>query len=148
MSKGLSICKCINTYLSAHACPSSFFFFNFSNLLCTSNILRVKIFLGGVLTLSTLTSVCTFSILFFLHFLRCWQGEFLKTIKGFSSMWSFPLFSWPYYLIWGWYCTEKLDASLSQVSKSLKVQALQYELSWDINQSCDALNFFYLLSSS
>ena len=148
MSKGLSICKCINTYLSALSCPSSFFFFNFSNLLCTSNILRVKIFLGGVLTLSTLTSVCTFSILFFLHFLRCWQGEFLKTIKGFSSMWSFPLFSWPYCLIWGWYCTEKLDASLSQVSKSLKVQALQYELSWDINQSCDALNFFYLLSSS
>ena len=147
MSKGLSICKCINTYLSAHVCLSSFFL-NFSNLLCTSNILRVKIFLGGVLTLSTLTSVCTFSILFFLHFLRCWQGEFLKTIKGFSSMWSFPLFSWPYCLIRRWYCTEKLDASLSQVSKSLKVQALQYELSWDINQSCDALNFFYLLSSS
>ena len=43
---------------------------------------------------------------------------------------------------------EKLDASLSQESKSLKVQALQYELSWDISQSCDALNFFYLLSSS
>ena len=147
MSKGLSICKCINTYLSAHVCLSSFFL-NFSNLLCTSNILRVKIFLGGVLTLFTLTSVCTFSILFFLHFLRCWQGEFLKTIEGFSSMWSFPLFSWPYRLIRRWYCTEKLDASLSQVSKSLKVQALQYELSWDINQSCDALNFFYLLSSS
>ena len=28
-----------------------------------------------VLTLYTLTSVCIFSILFSIHFLRCWQGE-------------------------------------------------------------------------
>ena len=28
-----------------------------------------------VLTLSTLTSVCIFSILFSVHFLRCWKGE-------------------------------------------------------------------------
>ena len=29
------------------------------------------------LTLYTLTSVCIFSILFSIHFLRCWQGEFV-----------------------------------------------------------------------
>ena len=29
------------------------------------------------LTLYTLTSVCTFSILFFVQFQRCWQGEFV-----------------------------------------------------------------------
>ena len=29
------------------------------------------------LTLYALTSVCIFSILFFIHFLRCWQGEFV-----------------------------------------------------------------------
>ena len=30
------------------------------------------------LTLYILTSVCIFSILFSIHFLRCWQGEFVK----------------------------------------------------------------------
>ena len=29
------------------------------------------------LTLYTLTSVCIFSILFSIHFLRCWEGEFV-----------------------------------------------------------------------
>ena len=29
------------------------------------------------LTLYALTSVCIFSTLFFIHFLRCWQGEFV-----------------------------------------------------------------------
>ena len=29
------------------------------------------------LTLYTLTSVCIFSILFYIHFLMCWQGEFV-----------------------------------------------------------------------
>ena len=37
----------------------------------------------------------------------CW------TIKSFFSWWSFPLFSWPWCLIQGWYCKEKLVASLS-----------------------------------
>ena len=32
----------------------------------------------------TLTSVCIFSILFSLHFLRCWQGEFVKQSRAFS----------------------------------------------------------------
>ena len=33
-------------------------------------------------TLYTLTSVCIFSILFFIHFLRCWQGEFVYQSKA------------------------------------------------------------------
>ena len=33
--------------------------------------------------------------------------------KSFLSWWSFPLFSWRYCLIQGWYCMEKLDASRS-----------------------------------
>ena len=35
---------------------------------------RVKI-VAVLLNLSTLRSVCIFSILFFIHFLWCWQGE-------------------------------------------------------------------------
>ena len=35
------------------------------------------------------------------------------TIKSFFTWWSFPLFSWPYCLIQGWYCEENLDASHS-----------------------------------
>ena len=35
------------------------------------------------------------------------------TIKSFFSWWLFPLFAWPYYLIQGWYCVEKWDASYS-----------------------------------
>ena len=35
------------------------------------------------LTLYALTSVCIFSILFIIHFLRCWQGEFVCQSKGY-----------------------------------------------------------------
>ena len=38
---------------------------------------------GSYLTLYTLTSVCIFSTLFFIHFLGCWQGEFVFQSKGF-----------------------------------------------------------------
>ena len=34
------------------------------------------------LTLYNLTSVCIFSILFSIHFLRCWQGELVKTPRA------------------------------------------------------------------
>ena len=33
------------------------------------------------------------------------------TIKSFYCWWSFPFFSWPLCVIWGWYCKEKFDAS-------------------------------------
>ena len=38
------------------------------------------------------------------------------TIKSFLCWWSFPLFSWHWRVIQGWYCKEKLDASHSQGS--------------------------------
>ena len=42
-----------------------------------------------------LISTCLFSILFSIHFLRCWQGEFLKQSRAtLVSMWSFLSFLW------------------------------------------------------
>ena len=35
-----------------------------------------------MLTLYTLTSVCIFSILFSVNFLRCWQGEFVEQSRA------------------------------------------------------------------
>ena len=61
----------------------------------------------------TLTSVCIFSIVFFIHFLRCWQGEFVEQSRATSVGDHFLLFSWPQFVIQGWYCKEKLDASHS-----------------------------------
>ena len=54
------------------------------------------------LNLFTITSVCIFSILFSMHFFRCWQGEFVWQSKAsipvigdhFLSFW------WPLYLTW------------------------------------------------
>ena len=57
-------------------------------------------------TLCTLTSLCLFSMVFSIHFLRCWKKEFFLTIKSFFNWWSFPLFSWPQCLIQVWYCKE------------------------------------------
>ena len=49
-----------------------------------------------LINLYTLTLSCIFSILFVIHFLRCWQGEFVCQSKGsFPGVWPFPLFSWP-----------------------------------------------------
>ena len=39
-------------------------------------------------------------------------------IKSFFSWWSFPLFSWPWCVIQGWYCKENLDCSHSQAKGS------------------------------
>ena len=36
------------------------------------------------LTLNTLSSVCIFSLLFSIHFLMCWQGEFVQQSRGSS----------------------------------------------------------------
>ena len=49
-----------------------------------------------LINLYTLTLSCIFSILIVIHFLRCWQGEFVCQSKGsFPGVWPFPLFSWP-----------------------------------------------------
>ena len=52
-------------------------------------------YLWCLLTLYTLTSVCIISILFTIHFLKCWQGELCLKIKSFMSWWSFSWFLWP-----------------------------------------------------
>ena len=66
------------------------------------------------LTIYTPTSVCISSIVFYIHLLMCLQGDQIcLKIKKFFSWLSFPLFSWPYCLIQGWYWKEKLDASYS-----------------------------------
>ena len=44
------------------------------------------------LTCYILTSVCIFSMLFSIYFLRCWQGEFVLSIKSLFGWWSFPCF--------------------------------------------------------
>ena len=41
------------------------------------------------------------------------KGRICLTIRDFLSWWFFPLFSWPFQLIQGWYCNEKLEASHS-----------------------------------
>ena len=43
---------------------------------------------------------------------RIWLG-----LKNFFSWWSFHLFSWPWYVIQGWYCKEKLNARHSKGSE-------------------------------
>ena len=48
-------------------------------------------------------------------------------IQNFSSWWSFPLFSWPESVIWGWYCKEKLDAGHSKGVKGLTTVCLACE---------------------
>ena len=40
------------------------------------------VFILWLLTLYTPTLVCIFSTLFFIHFPRCWQGEFVIQSKG------------------------------------------------------------------
>ena len=37
---------------------------------------------GYRLTLYTLRSVCIFSIMFYIHFLRCWQGDFAEQSRA------------------------------------------------------------------
>ena len=65
------------------------------------------------LTLDTLTSVCIFSILFSIHFLRCWQGEFVEQSRA-SLVDDHSLYSWPKCLTEGWNCKEKSDAGHSK----------------------------------
>ena len=81
-----------------------------SSILCCQTMLMINL-------IYALTSVCIFLILFFIHFLKCWQGEFVLGLKNFFSWWSFHLFSWPWYVIQGWYCKEKLNARHSKGSE-------------------------------
>ena len=44
--------------------------------------LQTKTHLENTFTLNTLTSVCIISILFSIHFLWCWQGEFVQRSRA------------------------------------------------------------------
>lgn len=59
------------------------------------------------LTLYILTSVWIFSILFSVHLLKCWEGEFAEQSRASHNSWSFHLFLWLSSLIRGWYHEEK-----------------------------------------
>ena len=47
-------------------------------------------------------------------FPECLIRRICLTIKSFFSWWLFPLFSWPWCVIQGWYREEKLDANHSK----------------------------------
>ena len=66
-----------------------------------------------ILTFYTLTSIKVFSILFSIHSFKVLTRRICLTINNFFGCSQFPLFSWPYCMIQGWYCKEKLDASHS-----------------------------------
>ena len=73
------------------------------------------------ITLYTLTSECIFFLLFSI------RGEVLTRricwkIRSCFSGWSFP---WPWCLIQGWYCKEKLDVSHSSGQRIEKKNASQ-----------------------
>ena len=53
------------------------------------------------------------------------------TVKSFFCCWPFSLFSWPQYVIYRWYCKEKLDASQSLEGKRLILILLGGEGSWE-----------------
>ena len=58
---------------------------------------------------------------FLFTFLLELTGRICLTIRSILNWWSFPLFSWPSYLIQGWYCEEKLETSHSWRFKGLTV---------------------------
>ena len=67
------------------------------------------------LTLYTLTSVCIFSILFSIHLLWGWQGEFVWQTQAALVGYHFLLISLVIFkcVIQGWNCKEKLDTGYS-----------------------------------
>ena len=73
---------------------------------------------GKCNTLNTLSSVYRFSILLCVHYLRWFlQREICIIFESFLTLQPFPLFLWPWCLIQGWYCCEKLDACHPQTLK-------------------------------
>ena len=64
-------------------------------------------------TLYTLISECIFSILFCIHFLKFWQGEFVLQSQVLQLI-IISLFLWPWCVTQGWHWKKKLGASHSQ----------------------------------
>ena len=65
------------------------------------------------ITIYSLTSAFIFSILFSVHLLRCWQGEFVYQSRVSLVGDHFLYFHDIACVIQWWYCKEKLDASHS-----------------------------------
>ena len=92
------------------------------------------------------TSVCIFSKLFSIHFLRCWQGKFVLRSKaalvGDHFIHSYDL---RICLIQGWYCKENLDASHSKELKGL-IQSCTHKHVGTSFPNCTkmSLNFFII----
>lgn len=112
------------------------------------------------LALYTLTSACRFSILFFVHLLRCYQGEFVWPSRVSLVGDQFPLCLWLKCLIQEWCFKEKVDVGYSE---GLKVYWGNYDCAVvrvSSFQSCNAchipsaeflwgfLNFLYFWVSS
>ena len=78
--------------------------------------------LKSLLSLYTLTSTCIFSILFYIHFLGCWQEEFIKqsevSLVGDHC-------SCYHNVNQEWYCKENLDSSHSKGVKRLIIGGAQ-----------------------
>ena len=68
-AQALTLCGCLR-YLSLPLLV-------LMNILVVALRLLTEVSLKWNLTLSTLTSVCIFSVLFSIHFLKHWQGEFV-----------------------------------------------------------------------
>ena len=77
-------------------------------------------------------------------------------IKSFFSCWSFPRFSWSWWVTQGWYCREKLDAGHSW-GQSLKadsyncltaIKILHLHLSFFVQRSSEVSHPFFLASYS
>ena len=81
-----------------------------SSILCCQTMLMINL-------IYALTSVYIFLILFFIHFLKCWQGEFVWTQKLLQLVIiSFILMTLIRDSGW-WYCKEKLNARHSKGSE-------------------------------
>ena len=90
----------------------------------------------------------------FYTFFKVLTWRICLIIKSFFSWWSFSLFSWPWCVILGWYCTEKLDAYHSWGSKGSGTPSLLtdgFQLLWDVitavrrwvHRNCDGFVAFF-----
>ena len=98
-----------------------FFFFEEVNTSTLENVIAILIILRNSILLyyvnkhsgSSLSSQYSLTLFCSWYNSNGFDKENLLNNQGFLSWWSFPLFSWPFCFIQGWYCKEKLDVSQS-----------------------------------
>ena len=101
--------------LSAVPCVPPFLFLPHFDVICDLSLNRhTATWNLSFLTLYTLASMCILPILISLHFIKVLKRRICLSIKRIFSLWSFPLFSWPYCVMQGLHCWEKQDSSHSQ----------------------------------